>query len=522
MDPDYDYRHISTVASVDRIIDPLGRRMVNVHDVAVPVERLYEALFEGIDPCHPDRQSFAAQLAVNIRDFVDTDSDSTVLTVADANYHGFEPQPFLRQIGFRISPTAAADQTQNEFMVELHNPFDVPVSTRGLVLRMRVALSGGAWEDRIVVDLDSPPQGPDEEEMPETIPARDSLVLRSRRAVLGQDLGSKRVSRAGVVLALYQGTQAPFQLSQSHHVALCRRAGSALLFLDLQRTQPAWFGWDKVGTGLPQFYARAEGRWNILAPRMTLVAGTSPSPLTRYNLPQQQRIRSGPGLASAGFLTLGDLGRVLSIGPHPDPNSATCLIRAMGQASPPADAEICLDLADPSVAGVFQRLTVLSPEQFGADQAETRVKGRININTAPWFVIARLPWMTDEVAQAIVARRDSSGLGRPYRSVADLMQVPEVADLYGADGRNNYDSNSPGPDLTSDTETDDLEERDLLWSRIGNLVTVRSDVFSAYIVVRIGEDGPQRRVLAVLDRSRVRVPQDRVRVLVLQTVPDPR
>jgi hypothetical protein len=61
-----------------------------------------------------------------------------------------------------------------------------------------------------------------------------------------------------------------------------------------------------------------------------------------------------------------------------------------------------------------------------------------------------------------------------------------------------------------------------LFSRISNLVTVRSDVFSAYILVRIGESGPQRRVLAILDRSSVKTADDRVRVIVLQTVPDPR
>jgi hypothetical protein len=88
----------------------------------------------------------------------------------------------------------------------------------------------------------------------------------------------------------------------------------------------------------------------------------------------------------------------------------------------------------------------------------------------------------------------------------------------------------PGfPDLTtpdgpnpSDVAIDDFEERDVIFARISNLVTVRSDVFTAYILVRIGRDGPQKRVMAILDRSNVRSPTDKVRVIAIHPVPDPR
>jgi hypothetical protein len=69
---------------------------------------------------------------------------------------------------------------------------------------------------------------------------------------------------------------------------------------------------------------------------------------------------------------------------------------------------------------------------------------------------------------------------------------------------------------------DDFEERDVIFSRISNLATVRSDVFTAYILVRIGIDGPQRRVIAIFDRSQVSSPADKVRILALYPVPDPR
>ncbi|MCJ7692936.1 MAG: hypothetical protein MUO22_05920, partial [Sedimentisphaerales bacterium] len=79
------------------------------------------------------------------------------------------------------------------------------------------------------------------------------------------------------------------------------------------------------------------------------------------------------------------------------------------------------------------------------------------------------------------------------------------------------------PDLTaSDGADDDFEEQDVIFSRISDLVTVRSDVFSVYILVRIGVDGPQKRAMAILDRSNVYPSGGRVRVIAVQPASDPR
>ena len=153
------------------------------------------------------------------------------------------------------------------------------------------------------------------------------------------------------------------------------------------------------------------------------------------------------------------------------------------------------------------------------DEDELKVPGRININTAPWFVIAQLPWMMPQIAQAVVVHRDTIAGG--FESISELMQVPEMG--YYADPA--YDPNdlSSFPDLTSnDGAANDFEERDVIFSRISNLATVRSDVFTAYILVRIGIDGPQKRFMAILDRSLVRSLSDKVRILALHPVPDPR
>ncbi len=196
---------------------------------------------------------------------------------------------------------------------------------------------------------------------------------------------------------------------------------------------------------------------------------------------------------------------------------------------------------------------------FG-ERTELAVAGRININTAPWFVIKHLPWLglntdgtdTDNLAQAIVAWRDRlnlTSMGGPdywsntrsdvtglteiseepgFRSIAELLQVinedmtlPEFDIRKYLDGVNNYDT-PISPDYSLDITDDDFEERDIIFQRISNLVTVRSDVFTAYILVRIGHDGPQKRMIAIFDRSNVFSPADKPRLVALHPVPDPR
>jgi hypothetical protein len=505
---DYDYRHISTTVNMDRVIDPLGRRMLNVNAIrdANDVNDLYKVLMEG-----GLEQTEAAQVAVNIRDFVDSDTTVTAFKPAGSSvtYYGMEPQPFVRQIGFKVSGTDPVNQANNEFMVELHNPYDADIELSSFTLFL---LDSKGERAGLVAFKNG-----------ERIKARQSLVLVNRAAAtLGQGLGDRK-NYDNLVLALYGPQGQSFALSQKRDLLLIR-TDSAALWCDRQRTDNAWFDWGKI-KDVAQYYARDNGGWKILYPRMPRYAN-APFLSPKYNLPQPQPILTASGSAAKGFATLGDVGRVFRMGPSADANSPTGLIRVLDQTPQPSDEQVCLNVADPCVAGVFQRLTVLAPESFGHAATETRVKGRININTAPAFVLERLPWLawaSDTklkatgrwIGQAIVADRAIHG---PFRSISDLMRVPEMECL--VDTVNDQSPN--GPDLTADSEPNDLEERDLLFDRISNLVTVRSDVFSAYILVRIGVDGPQRRVLAILDRSGLARSGGKVQCIALHVVPDPR
>jgi hypothetical protein len=297
-----------------------------------------------------------------------------------------------------------------------------------------------------------------------------------------------------------------------------------------------------------------------------------------------------------GFKNIGEIGMVFSKPAYYRVGDDPCMIGYSADAD--TEEEVRINLADPSFQQIFDYLTVFDPsadlinndgdlDSSGVDIIdefddpcnpdgypelgdELKIPGRININTAPWYVIAQLPWVNAELAQAIVAYRDKlqllSGVvdystnepmgrgtgmvdvggGSPPAVVREVPGFASIAELLNVThdlaGNGNYNSlydirnygrdvaidQSEFPDLTpADGAADDLEERDLIFARISNLVTVRSDVFTAYILIRIGTNGPQKRVIAILDRSNVYADEaggvtGSVRVRALHPVPDPR
>jgi hypothetical protein len=189
------------------------------------------------------------------------------------------------------------------------------------------------------------------------------------------------------------------------------------------------------------------------------------------------------------------------------------------------EPNIRIDLALPGYQQVFKYLTVMDPNNHNQPADETKIKGRININTAPWFVLAQLPWVSYQswdLARSIVDYRNAYG---PFKSTGELINVGIAnadpcnfrrMDFYAKTGQ-------VFPALTpADGTNDYFEKRDAIFTRISNLVTVRSDVFTAYILVRIGQNGPQKRVVAILDRSGVTPAGGKVKVIAIQQVPDAR
>jgi len=525
---------------MDRIINASGRsvnngRMANINRDSAQV--IYNGLYAALlSSSVPDAMAKAAQLAVNIVDYQDNDANVTTLTpIGGPNavtYYGFEAQPFISEIGYRIASNDPNNPANNYFAVELANPFDIDIPLAEFHLELR--RSDGTIARR--VSLGSP----------YVIAARGWFVVGNHNNAL-TGLGATGPSRVDPNLALATYMRDPnsppppqpprYQLRELYDVYLVRNVaapgGPTPLLLDCQVLERNWFTWEYMNKDTNLYRGRDDKKWNIVYQELMDKTGTSGRILGGGN-GQNTTDRWNCNLSGANrpFATVGDLARVLTFGPSTSPNDTIGVKVADVHARRPtevnAEARIRLDLTDDQITGIFNYVTVFDPSSDGIDNdldglvdandtltPEWKVPGRININTAPWFVMEQLPWVDRSLTRQIVTRRDSLG---GYTNIADVMQVADMGFL----SRDNRDLTT-FPDLTpGDGAVDDFEERDVFFSRISNLVTVRSDVFTAYIVVRLGPAGPQKRIIAILDRSDVYDAGDKVKIRAYQVVPDPR
>lgn len=175
----------------------------------------------------------------------------------------------------------------------------------------------------------------------------------------------------------------------------------------------------------------------------------------------------------------------------------------------------------------------------------TPTQGLVNINTAPWQVLALIPWAiaddfdpsnsagqranqalmaNREIAQRIAEFRDgdpSAGISAqgPFRSLFDLYRVVrfnahqntiitrENTGLEPGDEQGDWTPPGTGTDLVRR----DFEEQYLLLNRVSNMLTTRSDSFTCYVLVQGIRGGGtpqaevvvQRRKAFMLDRSAV-------------------
>jgi len=497
-----------------------------------------------------DRSRIATQLAVNIADYTDPNTDTDVTSLSDGTtpYYGFEAQPFISEIGVRIDANAC-NLNERHYAVELYNPFNVNIPLDDFQL----VLSSG-----------------------NTISLTGHTINANTRLVILKDSGTFTVVGDSVTdpQLVLSDNYSPCPVAtgcSSFTIFLVRTVNSVPVYVDRQDTDASRF---VMPPNSSQFFERDDDGGHILyqhvsdPPLATGSLGSANNSTTFSNLGGQFNLLPFNGNR---FVTVGDISRMLTVGSSTDPT------QTMGRQLEIASTEdtIRINLRNPDYRNLFQYLTILDPAHDGIDNdgdgstderslqalaqtPEVKVAGRININTAPWFVIAQLPWVYEasrtpnyELAKAVVAYRDKQNLSpgpgytsrqigtginnvredTGFESIGELATVIDTSagsrysiDYYGYDGADL----AAFPDLTpSDGSAEDFEERDVIFSRISNLVTVRSDVFTAYILVRLGEDGPQKRVIAILDRSDV-YPNPgggstgKVKIVALWPVPDSR
>ncbi|HYE21726.1 MAG TPA: hypothetical protein VEA69_25020 [Tepidisphaeraceae bacterium] len=202
----------------------------------------------------------------------------------------------------------------------------------------------------------------------------------------------------------------------------------------------------------------------------------------------------------------------------------------------------------------------LSASPTTPTEDDVPVEGLININTANWRVLASLPLVINsdgtvnpdesaKVARAIAYFRDvDSGTGKPwgpFRSILELNLVPGFA--WGGklatvpipfDVPGGTDPTSAQGDISplsvGTTPHDGLrlnyEEKYLALTRISNLITLRSDTYTAYLIVEGWRNAgtpsatlvAKRRLSFIIDRSKMSMTKaGSPRTPAVYTVPTP-
>jgi hypothetical protein len=243
--------------------------------------------------------------------------------------------------------------------------------------------------------------------------------------------------------------------------------------------------------------------------------GVSPSlPGKGYQMPVLNPLLS----ENKRFATPHDFEMVLSIGNEKIGDEPNAVTNKVGLAT--SEGDVRFDIA--SRPELLEYVCFMNrPNLLYRPKTQWNLPGRININTATMEVIrAAIPpevqlWDANSLAEDIVNYRNGSQ--GPFERISDLLEVE------GFNKFVNLIDDPNGDDHVGDAQLgDDIEERDWILSRVANIFTVRSDVFTAYILVRIGHSGPQKRMIAIFDRSNVYWPTDRPRLVALHPVPNPR
>ncbi len=443
---------------------------------------------------------------------------------------GYERQPFISEVYTNWNTANAVGAELDTFAIELVNPYDTPIDLLGWTLRI------GAFTHTFIASPGNTTTVP--AYSPTTGLGRLVINFNNSAAVPG---GAFSYNISGVNLPILQ-----------------MRITGARANIDLLRPAPAIpAAW---GFTVPDLYADHVANADIL--RVVAVTFPGLNSLKRsdtnwefiYDQYEAQNSLGGPFTS-----TLGQPNGTVTL-PFPIPAAQQFQLAVPNDQFPVCrwhDLEVLSLFGNGSSTAVPARIitnsisTTAAGRRFydlaGATNNPLEylctmnrpdvgtLPGRININTAPVHVIAAAippmlvaPSVSDpngtvtdsalDYAQAIVDRRNTVG---PFERLSDLLNITGVPGLtpdfrlYANDPNDYYNAGQQSIE-------NDIEERDWILSNLANKFTVRSDVFTAYILVRLGENGPQRRMIAIFDRSGVWTPEDRPRLVALHPVPDPR
>jgi len=131
--------------------------------------------------------------------------------------------------------------------------------------------------------------------------------------------------------------------------------------------------------------------------------------------------------------------------------------------TPPQGQGIPADLAAQQAGGIISQNLFMDIGDSITIDSNQKQSGAINVNTASVDVLACLPGMTRELAQAIISERQSGGY---FANVAELLKLP---------------------DMTRD-----------IFKQIAPLITARSETYRILCEGRINSTGARQRIQAIV------------------------
>jgi hypothetical protein len=502
-------------------------------------------------PLPPDSNSNqikAAQLVVNLKNYLNVDPNAVIrldVNILDSNVpantyvYGVARHPFVSKVFWKKTSDADAN-TSSISAVELINPY---VNT---ILLDNYSIQGGTSFTG------------------KSIPGNGGRFLISDSSVQTTPTGDPNMpdpaSRLVASLAL-DGVQQIIWTDPNGGGTVCVDQTPALTMPPPSANSSRWmaaFRNDVLSTAgySVESYRILDSNTIVTDPNYsdpsgydyTLPSGPKmglPNPfLPTSGTPTPVYVRNGP------MISLGDMMRILTVGPAGTVSLSTRLTNIDPndrQLVPNANVPAGAFPAVPLGCAVSEYFNLLPPDP------NYNIQGQININTAPRAVLMCLPGIAslsitdaNTMVGEIIAYRDK-GVGTKNYSdragvtgIANLRPQPgfacagEVAiPLHEANmsANNNYNSNKPPDNYAVDPNgyddglvahpSGDPIKYYTLYSWLANQVTVRSNVYIAFIRVQVVPAGraaplssdPYRRYVAVIDRSNCTTAATKPRVL---------
>lgn len=537
-----------TIASASRLdvprrgaVPPAVRVDVNAAAAAGDFQSLYQAFHALLSDSRSaqDADAEAAQLAVNVIDYVDADDEITAARVPGAAgdwfVYGLERQPFITEVFHYEQADPCAGTSRQLSAIELFNPYDSTIRLAGYAL----ICGGNAYNlsgtiapgGRLVVRSDDwGDVGPSLEVDPsfDTVQA----VVLVRVAGNGTAIALDEAEGLFVMLPSDQPGENWRVRQRDDDPARARYAA---------RAEHNYLGNQVPSTRYVGSDGRVTERNNLGAPNYldpifgpVLAAIETPSPRPVY-------VRNGP------LLNVGELAtRIYRAGPTaPEPQPICDTLRWDEESlwlSLGGTTGTIAPGARPRVPPGCAAAEYLAVRPAGAEPGP--IQGLVNVNTAPPALLSCLGGLgnlglqqRESIVGEIVAYRDKTlaPSGRDYAAVArgdptatglvGLRNEPGFATAgeiaiplalaggghheYGPAAPACYAVSSGGSDdglgeASGGYPQDDYAKRHILYCWLSNQVTVRSDTFIAYIRVQRGTSpaAPAQHYVATIDRSR--------------------